>query len=476
MPRAIDRPTLSIRVYEPTARDGTRAPDLAVYTSAKFTRERNTAGNFEITIPLEASTRDLLEFVRNNWMFEFWSEASTPQFLFGGYVTRFRWGAAAGDTALTISGPSYLGWINQRRVVGGTGSRAWAATLGGLETIADPLAVPPIVGDPAALNEIMYHLCTFNNAPGTDTPLGLVPPGTSREHPWFRIPNAPQLSDITDAFSAPTIPDYGIPRVTKMEVQAFLSGSEALNYLSEKIGDRLNDNTASPWFGMPRLSYDIIRYVGDPVTGPGNVVWPTRALYLVFKVPGLGVNRTVGNAATKPIILDVAGGGIREAEYIQDFSEIKNTIEVLGTGNQASRSRYHYEDSTSILVHGRQEDVVDAGQEGNLSIIAQKGTEYLEERRSPKQSVRMTLDILPDAMYGYDYGFDDAVTVYWEEIGIVLNDFVTSVTCEMGGSDDGSLGIQRVQTVVGDEKLARDANVLGRYLTGQKRGLTNLRI
>jgi hypothetical protein len=236
----------------------------------------------------------------------------------------------------------------------------------------------------------MYHLCTFNNAPGTDTPLGLVPPGTSREHPWFRIPNAPQLSDITDAFSAPTIPDYGIPRVTKMEVQAFLSGSEALNYLSEKIGDRLNDNTASPWFGMPRLSYDIIRYVGDPVTGPGNVVWPTRALYLVFKVPGLGVNRTVGNAATKP--------------------------------------------------------------------------------------VRMTLDILPDAMYGYDYGFDDAVTVYWEEIGIVLNDFVTSVTCEMGGSDDGSLGIQRVQTVVGDEKLARDANVLGRYLTGQKRGLTNLRI
>lgn len=459
MPRAIDQPTLSVRVYEPNVRDGTRQKDLTVYTGARFTRERNTVGNFEITIPLVAENRDLLEALRYDWMFEFWSEADTPEYMFGGYVTKIRWTIVDNQTAMQVSGPSYAGWLAQRRLIGGTGSLAWAATLGGLET----------PGDPPAINEIMYHASTYD-------PYSLNPAGTMREHPWFRIPNASQITHVTDDFSTPTLTDFGIPRKADVEINAFLSGVETMDYLIGLVGETVNTDTSSVWFGMPRVTWDIVRYHGDPVLGPGDVVWPSDALYLLFKVPGFGSNRSVGSSeVARPVILDVAGGGVSNPEYIEDNSEIVNFVWALGTGNKASRARYEYEDTDSIIRNGRIEGVVDAGQEGNVNVVEQKAREVLNERRQPKRTARFTLDAIPGQTYGYDFCFDDAVTVYWDEIGLVLNDFVTSVTCTIGG-EGGNMSIQQVQAVVGNEKLARESNVLGRYLSGQKRGLTNLRV
>lgn len=459
MPRAIDQPTLAVRVYEPGIRDGVRQKDLSVYTSARFTRERNTVGNFEVVIPLVEPNRDLLEAMRDGWMFEFWSEADTPAFLFGGYVTKVGWGMVDGKATMTVSGPSYLGWLAQRRLLGGTGSLAWAATLGGLET----------PGDPPSINEVMYHATTYN-------PNSLMPVGTAREHPWFRIPNAPQITDITDLFSTPTLTGYGIPRIANIEINAFLSGIETMDYLTGRVGERVNDDTSSVWFGMPRISYDIIRYDGLPVTGPGPIVWPSNALYLVFRVPGFGDNRSVGSDALRPVVFDVDGGGVSDAEYIEDASEVRNSLWTLGVGTKATRARYTYQDTDSMIRYGLIEDVLDAGQEGNVNVVDQKSQEFLSDRKLPKRTARFSLDAVPGQTFGYDFQFDDAVTVYWEEIGLVLNDFVSSVTCSIGGTNDGLMGIQKVQAVVGSEKLSRDSNILGRYLNGQKRGLTNLRV
>jgi hypothetical protein len=454
---ALVRPTVTIRTYNPTARDGVRQRDLAVYRSAQFTRQRNSVGTFEIQIPLVPTNAELLENIREGWLFEFWSEAPEPQWLFGGYVTYLRWSLESEQTVLTVRGLSYLGWLGQRRIVGGTGSLAWAATLGGLET----------PGDPPAINEIMYHALTYN-------PWSVAPPGTAREHPSFRIPNNPSISDITDDFSPPNLPaDYALPRLTATEITAYMSGIEVMNYLTERVGDRVNEDPTSVWFGMPRISYDIIRYTGDPFGA-----WPTNALYLVLGVPGLGVNRTVGNADYTPVIFDVDGGGVSVGEYIEDSSEVKNFKIVLGDGEKATRSRYDYSDGDSITRYGLIEDVIDAGQEGNVNVIEQKARDSLNDTRKAKVTASFTLAPLPGQVYGYDFFFDDVVTVYWSSIGLVLNDFVTSVTLSMGAQQDGSLGIQQAEVVVGSEKLARrdGISLLGRYLSGVRRGLTNLRV
>jgi hypothetical protein len=121
---------------------------------------------------------------------------------------------------------------------------------------------------------------------------------------------------------------------------------------------------------------------------------------------------------------------------------------------------------------------VDAGQEGNPNVLAQKGQDALTDKQSAKITAKFRLDAIPGQVFGYDFFFDDAVTVYWEKIGLTLNDFVTSITLSMGGTDDGSLGIQHAEVVVGSEKLAMSDSgaALGRYLNGLKRGITNIRV
>jgi hypothetical protein len=458
------RPTVTVRVYEPTVRDGIRQRDLAIYRSAQFTRTRNAVGTFELTIPLVPANLSLIESIREGWLFEFWSEADTPAFMFGGFVTYMRWVLESGQTALNVRGLSYLAWLAQRRIVGGTGSLAWAATLGGLET----------PGNPPALNQIMYHAMTYAGG-SPSNPLSLAPPGTTREHPSFRIPDHTSISKVTGAWSTPTLPStYGIPRVANVEITAFMNGVEVMNYLVEKVGDRKENDPSSIWFGMPRISYDIIRYDGDAFGS-----WPTNALYFVIGIPGLGTNRTVGNALNRPTVFDVNGGGVASGEYIEDSSEVRNYIITLGAGEKATRARYDYSDGDSIIRYGRIEDVVDGGQEGNLNVLRQKGEEALNDKRIPKNTARFRLDAIPGQVFGYDFFFDDAVTVYWEEIGLTLNDFVSSVSLSMGEQQDGSLGIQHAEVVVGSEKLARDKDgggLLGRYLNGLKRGLTNFRV
>jgi hypothetical protein len=455
MPQAITRPTVTIRVYAPTQRDGVRVRDLAMYQSAQFTRDRNTVGTFEIVIPLVPMNTWLLDDVREGWMFEFWSEAPHPAYLFGGFANYLKWSLDSGQTILTIRGVSYLAWLSQRKLIGGTGSLAWAATLGGLET----------PGDPPAVNEIMYHATVYN-------PWSLTPPGTIREHPSFRVPDHPSISHVTDQYSTPTLPvEYAIPRVASTEITAYMGGVDVMSYLADQVGDPKNEDTSSAWFGMPRISYDIMRYTGDPFGS-----WPTNALYLMFRVPGFGTNRTVGNQVVKPVIFDVDGGGVAEGEYVEDSSDIRNYIIALGDGEKATRTRIDYTDGDSIVRYGRIEDVVDAGQEKNLNVIAQKAQDELTDKRSANITAKFRVDVIPGQVFGYDFFFDDAVTVYWEAIGLVLNDFVSSVSLSIGQQEDGSLGIQHADVVVGSEKLAREAGLLGRYLSGLKRGISNLRV
>lgn len=461
MPEAIIQPTVTIRVYNPSQRDGIRQRDLAIYRSAQFTRQRNAVGTFEIQIPLVPANLALLNEIREGWLFEFWSEAPRPAYLFGGFANALRWSLETGQTLLTVRGLSYLAWISQRRIIGGTGSLGWAATLGSLET---PTVKPP-------LNQIMYHAMTYGG--GVTPPLGLSPPGTTREHPMFRTPNHAEISHVTDVYSAPTLPaSYGIPRQTATQVTAFMSGVEVMNYLTERVGDRVNTDTNSVWFGMPRISYDLVRYDGAPF-GP----WPTNALYFIIRVPGLGTNRTVGNGVRDPVLFDVDGGGVAEGEYVEDSAEVRNFYYVLGHGNQASRLRYEYTDADSIDRYGRVEEVLDAGQEEQGNVLTQKANDTLDERRDMKITARFRLDAIPGQVFGRDFFFDDAVTVYWSDIGLVMDDFVTSVTLSMGGDEGATPGIQRAEVVVGSEKLAPQyGGLLGRYLTGLKRGITNLRI
>lgn len=461
LPRAQPSPTVTIRVYDGSVRDGIRQRDLTIYQNAQFTRQRNAPGSFEIKIPLVPINVDLLSDVREGWLFEFWSESSPATFLFGGYVTGMQWSLEDGRTMLTVKGPSYLAWLAQRRIYGGTGSLPWKATLGGLETeIVKP-----------ALNQIMYHAMTYAG-PDPDNPLSVSPPGTIREHPMFRIPDEESISQISDVYSTPTLPSlYGIPRPSNTEITAFMSGVEVLNYLSEQVGVRTNEDTTSLWFGMPRISYDIIRY-----DGPAVGAWPSNALYLVFRIPGLGSNRSVGSQTFNPVIFDVEAGGVTQAQYIEDSSEVKNKIITLGAGNAGTRARYLYSDADSVTRYGEIEDVVDAGQEGNVNVVKQKAEEVLNDKRHPKITGRFTVDPMPDLIFGYDFFFDDLVTVYWSAIGLAFNDFITAVTLSMGVDDSDRVGIQRAEIVVGSEKIAKDSDVLGRYLNGLKRGLTNIRI
>ena len=467
MPQAIIQPTVTVRVYNPSQRDGVRQADLAIYRSGQFTRQRNSIGTFEIVIPLVPQNLELLNQIREGWMFEFWAEAPHPTYMFGGFVTTLRWALEAGQTVLTVRGLSYLAWISQRRIIGGTGMQGWSTTLTGLER---PDYKPPV-------NQIMYHTMIYSG--GQNPPLGIAPPGTTREHTMFRIPDHPSISHITDAWSLPDGPGpgfdanaYGIPRLTNTEITGFLSGMEVMNYLTEKVGDRLNTEPTSPWFGMPRVSYDLIRYDGLPFG-----VWPSNALYFVIRVPGLGVNRTVGNGVRDPIIFDVDGGGVSEGEYIEETAEIRNFFYVLGHGNKASRVRVEYKSDPSIEQFGRMEEVLDAGQEEMGSqVLVQKATDALNERREKKISARFRLDAIPGQVFGTDFFFDDAVTVYWGDIGLVLNEFVTSVSLSIGADEGGMTGIQRAEVTVGSEKITGpEGGLLGRYLSGLKRGITNLR-
>jgi hypothetical protein len=465
MPEAIIQPTVTIRVYDASQPGGVRRADLSFYRSATFTRQRNAIGTFEIQIPLIPANLALMNEVREGWLFEFWAEAPTPSYMFGGFVNLMRWALEAGQTILTVRGLSYLAWISQRRIIGGTGMLGWSTTLTGLETASYK---PPI-------NQIMYHAMTYGG--GQSPPLGLCPPGTPRAHPLFQIPDNENISHITDAWSYPTLPlNYGLPRLTNTEITAFLSGIEVMNYLTERVGDRANHETGSVWFGMPRVSYDIIRYDGPPYG-----VWPSGALYFIIRAPSLGINRTVGNTLYDPVIFDVDGGGVAEGEYVEDSAEVRNWYYVLGHGNKASRVRLGdsglYANTDSITRFGRIEEVLDAGQEEiGSKVLEQKANDALDERRDMKITARFRLDAIPGQVFGRDFFFDDAVTVYWADVGLAMNDFVSSVTLSLGADESGMTGIQKAEVVVGSEKLApADGGLLGRYLTGLKRGITNLR-
>lgn len=385
---------------------------LDIIQSAKYSRIRNAVGSFEVVVPWTAETEQAINQITHAWLIEF---TVNGVFEMGGYVTRKTFSFSGPVPTFTISGPGYLGWIADRRLVTSTG------------------VTPYVIAAGTQAGTVLRNMW-LNNL--TDAAV--------RRHPIVTWTIAPPTTQA----------------LTAQSMSAMDSGLEAFQFIASLLDNMPLDTSNTATNGAPRIWFDIVRTAMDQIEPS---VWTPRP----------GANKAMGSDNPSPVVLDVASGNISNLDYTEDSSAVVNGLFGLGDGDGATRAIYVTQYAVSIVNYGFKEGTLDASQDTDPLVIYNKMADYLKDKLQAQTSLKFSYQSTPDIAYGSSFRFGDRITIYWRDVGLVVTDDVTAVTVTLGSGNS----LAGVDLVVGNEQMAlgSDARRLGRTLMGLRRALAYMR-
>lgn len=192
--------------------------------------------------------------------------------------------------------------------------------------------------------------------------------------------------------------------------------------------------------------------------------------------PSRGPNKSKGSSS--PILFDLTGGNIIDAEWIRDGNNVVNAVRGGGPGDKASRYVYpasgYLTDAASILDWGRIEGFVDFGAEttGNTD---KKTIDGLKDSAQPEESVSFKISefgryTLGDTSVARNFDFGTRVTAVWGQI-LEFTDTIKGLEVKLDeGSNVAGVDINIGDTLTGDE-ATKASVVLGRYLKTLRRSI-----
>lgn len=188
--------------------------------------------------------------------------------------------------------------------------------------------------------------------------------------------------------------------------------------------------------------------------------------------PSRGADRSKGTAS--PVLFDMLGGNITDAEWTRDGNKIVNAIRGGGPGDKAARYIYpasgYLTNAQSILDWGRIEGFFDAGSETTAN-TDKKTVEELDKLAVPEESVNFKVTPVGRYTFGVDFDFGTKVTVLWPPL-LEFTDTIRGLEVRI---EEGT-GVAQVDINVGDtltgDTQTRASIELGRYLKQLRAGIS----
>jgi hypothetical protein len=214
-------PRYSIRLYDPAA-PGVLFRTVRLLASARYRNARNDAGDFDVAMRWVDDTAEIVEAVRAKWLIEFWLDDQT--FLFGGQVRRREISSSRDTGTVAIfSGPSYLGWLANYRMLPATGSA--------------PVTIAADHADDMAKSAVRSNVTTTGDA--------------SRNCPWFASENNLSAVATAASYSAPAF-DTVLETVQAIGKRADKAGTPFVFDIIRDTDNALRFKTWAPIRGIDR--------------------------------------------------------------------------------------------------------------------------------------------------------------------------------------------------------------------------------
>lgn len=187
--------------------------------------------------------------------------------------------------------------------------------------------------------------------------------------------------------------------------------------------------------------------------------------------PSRGPDRSKGTSS--PVLFDLRGGNITDAEYYRDGNNVQNAVWGGGPGDKAARYIYPateaLTDAQSIADWGRIEGFIDVGSETTTN-TDKKTADGLAASSQPEESVNFKITPFSRYTLGVDFDFGTKVTVVW---GDILE--YTGTIMGLETTLDSSSGVAQVDINVGDtitgSSATRASIYLGRFLRQLRSGI-----
>lgn len=188
--------------------------------------------------------------------------------------------------------------------------------------------------------------------------------------------------------------------------------------------------------------------------------------------PGRGPDKSQGTAS--PVLFDLNGGNLLNAEWYQDGNKVVNALWGGGPGSKAARYIYPstaaLTDSQSILDWGRIEGFIDSGSDGTAA-TDKKVIEELSKQSKPEESVNFDISQFGRYKLGVDFDFGTKVTVMWPPV-LTFSDRIMGMEVTL----DSGQGVANVNINVGDtitgDSAKRAALEWGRFMREMRRTLS----
>ncbi len=156
-------------------------------------------------------------------------------------------------------------------------------------------------------------------------------------------------------------------------------------------------------------------------------------------VPQLGLDKTWGNGSNDPVIFSTEHDNMNEPQYVDDRSEEKNFIYVLGAGDGATREITEVEDSgaSDDSPFNRIEAVVQA-QNATGAGATDEGDMAIRRNRRKRCLVFQPLET-PATRYTRDWVLGDLVTARYDDLDFSVKIGAVTVTVDAQGGE--TLGV-----------------------------------
>jgi hypothetical protein len=188
--------------------------------------------------------------------------------------------------------------------------------------------------------------------------------------------------------------------------------------------------------------------------------------------PSRGPDKSIGTQS--PVLFDMRGGNIRDAEWTRDGNNVVNALWGGGPGDKAARyiwpATEALTNAESIADWGRIEGFLDSGNE-TTSEVQKKVKEELDKQSAPEESVTFTLSGVGQHTLGVDFDFGTKVTVLWPPI-LTFSDTIRGLEATLdSGAGVASVDINVGDTITGDSQT-RASIILGRFMRQLRRTIS----
>jgi hypothetical protein len=190
--------------------------------------------------------------------------------------------------------------------------------------------------------------------------------------------------------------------------------------------------------------------------------------------PSRGPDKSLGPQTPKPVVFDLRSGGLLNAEWTRDGSQVVNALWGGGPGDKAARyiwpATEALTNSDSINDWGRIEGFLDSGNESTAD-VQKKVIEELAKQSAAQESVTFKIAGLGQYTLGVDFDFGTKVTVLWPPI-LTFSDTIQGIEVRL----DGNSGVAQVDINVGDtitgDAQTRASIALGRFMRTLRRNIS----